>query len=81
MTKEERELAIDIFEDNFTVIDTHGHYTDEEENLAIEMAIEALKEEPRRGHWVDKKCSICGCKSMLGMCIENYCANCGAKMK
>lgn len=37
-----REEAIDILDDNFTVIDTHGHYTEEEECLAIDMAIEAL---------------------------------------
>ena len=46
MTSKERELAIDIFEDNFTVIDTHGHYTEEEECLAIDMAIKALEQEP-----------------------------------
>ena len=46
MTSKERELAIDIFEDNFTVIDTHGHYTEEEECLAIDMAIQALEQEP-----------------------------------
>lgn len=38
-------------------------------------------QEPKTGHWIDKKCSACGCKSMLGLCIENYCANCGAKMQ
>lgn len=48
MTREERELAIDIFKDNFTVIDTHGHYTEEEECLAIDMAIEALEQERSR---------------------------------
>ena len=42
------ETAIDIFEDNFTVIDTHGHYSEEEECEAVSMAIKALKQiEPR----------------------------------
>jgi hypothetical protein len=36
-----REEAIDILDDNFTVIDTHGHYTDEEVEQARQMAIEA----------------------------------------
>lgn len=45
-----------------------------------EKAEKALKQNPKTGNWVDKKCSICGCKSMLGMCIENYCPNCGARM-
>lgn len=41
-----REEAIDILDDNFTVIDTHGHYTDEEVEQARQMAIEALGQEP-----------------------------------
>ena len=47
---------------------------------ALKIAIKALEQEPKTGHWIDKKCSACGCKSMMGLCIENYCANCGAKM-
>lgn len=35
--------VIDLFEDNFTTLNTHGHYTEEEENEAIKKAIEALK--------------------------------------
>lgn len=39
------EQAIDIFDDNYTVIDTHGHYTDEEVEQARVKAIcnEGLK--------------------------------------
>ena len=39
-----REKAIDIFDDNFTVIDTHGHYTDEEVEQARQTAIRTLKD-------------------------------------
>lgn len=38
-----REEAKELFEDNFTVINTHGHYTKEEEGQAQELAISALK--------------------------------------
>ena len=41
-----REDALDIFEDNFTVLNTHGHYTEAEEAEAITMAIKALEQEP-----------------------------------
>ena len=40
-----KEIAIDILDDNFTVIDTHGHYTDEEIEEAMTMAIKALEEQ------------------------------------
>ena len=40
-----REEAIDIFEDNFTVLNTHGHYTEDEEAEAITMAMKALEQE------------------------------------
>ena len=36
--------AIDLFEDNFTYIETHGHYSEKEEAQAYTMAIEALKQ-------------------------------------
>lgn len=52
-----------------------------EDVKAYNMAIKALEQEPKTGRWTsDKKCSRCGCSSMLKLCIENYCANCGAKM-
>lgn len=44
MTLEE---AIDILDDNFTVINTHGHYKDKEVEQARQMAIKALEQEPR----------------------------------
>ena len=35
--------CIDILDDNFTVLNTHGHYTESEESEAIEMAIASLE--------------------------------------
>ena len=87
MTREERELAIDIFEDNFTVIDTHGHYTDEEECLAIDMAIKALEQEPKIGHWImdrqreTRQCDKCMTVYRWSFNPHNYCPNCGARMQ
>lgn len=49
-----REEARELFEDNFTVINTHGHYTKEEEGQAQELAISALSTDVRpniHGHW------------------------------
>lgn len=44
-----REKAIDILDDNFTVIDTHGHFSDEEVEEARQMAIKALEDKPCDG--------------------------------
>ena len=35
--------SLELFEDNFTVINTHGHYTEEEEIQATEIAIETMR--------------------------------------
>jgi hypothetical protein len=41
----------------------------------------SITPQPKIGRWTaDRNCSRCGCSSMLKLCIENYCANCGAKM-
>lgn len=45
-----REEAIDIFEHNWTRLENHD-YTEEELNEALDMAIEALKQKPKTGHW------------------------------
>lgn len=42
--------------------------------------LKSVTPQPKMGHWIDKKCSVCGCGSMLGLCVEKYCPNCGAKM-
>ena len=49
---------------------------------ALDMAIEALKQESKTGHWVNNQngtftCDICGCKHSK----SNYCPNCGADMR
>ena len=56
---------------------------------ALEMAIKALKQEPKTGHWISLDdfrgkynengfiCSECGEHSDFE---ENFCPNCGAKM-
>lgn len=41
----------------------------------------SITPQQKTGRWIDRNCSRCGCRSMLGLCIENYCANCGAKMQ
>lgn len=56
---------------------------------ALEMAIEALEEEPRiRAEWIDEpncwyRCSHCGSHypSIIGIIEYNYCPNCGADMR
>lgn len=35
--------SLELFEDNFTVINTHGHYTEEEEVQATEIAISTMR--------------------------------------
>lgn len=52
---------------------------------AIDMAIEALQQEPKRGKWLNYlkeglkwKCSECGSKYTTPW---HYCPNCGARME
>lgn len=89
--------AKELFEDNFTVVNTHGHYTKEEEGQAQELAISALSEQ-KKGEWIDistgkgifkthsVKCSNCRNTLNLdgvncGRGDANYCPNCGADMR
>ncbi len=88
MTREEREDAIDIIqlildkyeEDECLVTEiTIG----DEDIKAFKMAIEALEQKPKTGHWIPRnsfllqyKCSECGWESEK----YNYCPNCGVKM-
>lgn len=91
-----REEAKELFEDNFTVINTHGHYTKEEEGQAQELAISALSknkgEDRPQGHWIEKgyvgdgkylfECSECHSTDTQSKTAKvNYCWNCGADMK
>ena len=58
-------------------------YATQEE--ALDMAIKALEQEPKTGHWIDDcggvKCSCCG--YLIDDCfyVKTYCTNCGAKME
>lgn len=53
---------------------------------ALNMAIKALEQQPKRGYWLEAKeedpcwyrCSECG---RLYDLDENYCPNCGARME
>ena len=53
---------------------------------AYDMAIKALEQEPKTGHWIPShipesildECSECGFS--CGAFTFNYCPNCGAKM-
>jgi len=54
---------------------------------AHKMAVEALEQEPKTGHWkstIDGKpiCSECGfiSESLDGYFVSNYCPNCGCRM-
>lgn len=61
--------------------------TFEEMAEAIEMAIEALKNERPQGEWIESdvpesilsKCSVCGFH--CGAYTFNFCPNCGADMR
>ena len=57
---------------------------DEEYQIACDIAMNELEQEPSKGHWmlrnsflVPYKCSECNYKSER---YDNYCPNCGAKM-
>lgn len=86
-----REEAVDILDDNFTVIETHGHYTDDEVEQARQMAISAL-EQQKTGHWIWNDgvwkfmCSVCKesvnpMPTCMGKPLMKYCPNCGVKME
>lgn len=55
---------------------------------ALSVAIEALEQEPRKGHWDIKDnmwwvCSACGCQTrmMKKYNVPNFCPACGADMR
>jgi PHP family Zn ribbon phosphoesterase len=63
----------------------HGAY-----GIALEMAVKALEQEPKIGHWIDimvgdMPAQACDqCKTFYPLSYtgggHNYCPNCGAKM-
>jgi hypothetical protein len=52
---------------------------------AKEMAIQALEQEPKTGHWIDDcggvKCSCCGYSIDDCFYAKTYCTNCGCRME
>lgn len=86
-----REEAIRIFQ-RWIDRDSELQYADREENTELyKIAIKALEEQPKTGHWkrvsIDKyvqhamafyRCSECD-NDIIGE--HNYCPNCGAKMQ
>ena len=71
-----REEAIAFFKDMNEC--TYGNLE------AVEMAIKALEQEPKTGHWISGKykdtCSRCRCTYPKNIGFKNYCPNCGARM-
>ena len=87
-----REEAITII-DNLHLIGCgrNQHEDDLKTNVALDMAIEALRDKPK-GKWIiedvedlwdgltNLTCPTCGKKYNAVPFIYNYCPNCGAKM-
>ena len=52
---------------------------------AKEMAIKALEQEPKTGHWIDDcggvKCSCCGYCIDDDYYAKTYCPNCGCRIE
>ena len=79
MTLEE---AIDIFEDNHTVLYTHGDYTEDEENKALAIAIEALRKQIPMQVIEIVKDEFARCpKCKVYIRKYDYCPECGQALK
>lgn len=69
--------------------DTFTEQSDWQDSL--DMAIKALEQKPRKGHWIDtgwiSECSCCHESSFpfddsgYGSIYHNFCPNCGADMR
>ena len=89
MTREEAIHIVDIAFDVPVAIrkaDENRTYHEEEIRKAKEMAIKALEQEPKTGHWIRMKayekwgCSECSTVFRFTFKEHDYCPNCGAKM-
>lgn len=87
MTREEAIRELEILKEEYWDDDGYGHETKQyyDTMLALDMAIEALEQEPKKGHWIPYlkeglivKCSECKSRYTLGY---NFCPNCGADMR
>lgn len=97
MTREEREAAIAYIK-GYRKLDEDLHNTAPKDSISYyatdkclkywDMAIKALSQEQKTGHWIItckiraigssiKTCSICNKQALE---ISKYCPNCGAKM-
>lgn len=45
----------------------------------LTLAIKALEQKPKTGHWKNNKCDVCG--ASRPPLFDNYCPNCGADMR
>lgn len=54
----------------------------EHRDTAFDIAIKALEQEPKTGHWIDGVCSECGWDAGQEAFSEdaNFCMKCGVKM-
>lgn len=89
MTREEAIKELEILKEEYWDDDGYGHETKQYDDtmLALDMAIKALEQEPRKGHWINTAnpcmsdnivCSECGYNSIADF---NFCPNCGADMR
>jgi hypothetical protein len=87
-----REEALEILKYNSNVIhQTTTGITDTKEVEALDMAIKALEQEPKTGHWIEHshewgdnwEYSMYECSCCHNWAHEDtdYCPNCGAEME
>ena len=91
MTREEAKRVLKIHLEHWKRLTKEKICTEQEgaETIsAFDMAIEALEQEPKTGHWINEKwhgieligvtCSNC---MIVESRFSDFCPNCGAKMK
>lgn len=98
MTREEAIKELEILKEEYWDDDGYGNETEQYDDTmtALDMAIKALEQEPKTGHWIahevrlpdrtilNYRCSVCG-RKLIGYSTETlseapYC-HCGAKME
>jgi rubrerythrin len=84
-----REQALKLLADARYADDLQGN---NDLQTAHIMAMEALEQEPKNGHWIaekiypplsDAQITVyrCSCCDLHFGCVSNYCPNCGARME
>lgn len=79
-----REEAIEVIKSECYVFNPLNFDRSTRINTALDMAVKALEQEPKTGHWIfdeilDRNYYCSECKSM-GVDYWDYCPYCGAKM-